>query len=288
MAQDILKKLIITALLMVFVLPAGHVTYAGNFGPPEPITNKGKASLGVGYFHLSEILNPSGVLDSRNKSFIRQHEIQRNQQYLQAGYGLIENWEAYLRVGGSDLKIDNAFPLAARNGSSDIFKNSFSPFGTFGVKGLLYDGSYFGIGPFFQASLFPSYQDKTRYRGIDPACEAHQPIICGPLFITDRSDELKVKNPWDVNLGIGLQTKVYGVTLYGGPFAYWTGYKARFNIKSTEGNSLFDKTHYREKNNFGGFVGLRAPLPWVEGVHAEVEGQFKNKASFGISLHYSF
>lgn len=283
MAQDILKKLIITALLIAFTLSAARMGHAGQFGPPEPVTNEGKLSIGVGYFHLSGKLHPE-----RGNSFIRQHDIERNQIYLQAGYGFVTNWETYLRVGGSDLKIDNAFPLAARNGSSDIFKDSFDPFGTFGLKGLVYNGFYFGIGPFFQASLFSSYNDKRKYQGFDPACEVQQPIICGPLFITDRSDELKVRRPWDVNLGIGFQTKLYGITLYGGPFAYWTGYKARFKIESTDGSSFFDATHYRETNNFGGFVGLRAPLPWVEGFHAEVEGQFKNKGSVGISLHYSF
>lgn len=283
MVQDIIKDLTITALLMVFILLPSNLTYAGQFGPPEPAAGEGKLSIAVGYVHLSGKLHPE-----RGKRFIQQHDIERNQVYLQAGYGFVTNWEAYLRVGGSDFKIDNAFPLAARNGSSDIFNDSFNPFGTFGLKGLLYDGSYFGIGPFLQASLFSNYKDKTKYRGFDPACEVLQLGNCGPLFITDRSDELKVKHPWDVNLGLDFQSKIYGITFYGGPFAYWTGYKARFKIESTGGASFFDATHYREKNNFGGFVGLRTPLPWVERVHAEVEGQFKNKGSVGISLHYLF
>jgi len=78
---------------------------------------------------------------------------------------------------------------------------------------------------------------------------------------------------------------MYGVTLYGGPVVYWTGHKEQFIFRP---GLLSDKTHYREKNNFGGFVGLRSPLPWVKGFHAEVEGQFKNKGSVGVSLHYSF
>jgi len=180
MAQDILKKVIIAASLMAFTLAPSWATYTGQFGPPEPLVSEKKVSLGVGYFHFSGKLNPE-----RGNSFIRQHDIERNQVYLQAGYEFVTNWEMYLRVGGSDLRIDNAFPLAARNGSSDIFKDSFDPFGTFGLKGLVYNGSYFGIGPFFQASLFSSYNDKRKYQGFDPACEVQQPIICGPLFITN-------------------------------------------------------------------------------------------------------
>lgn len=289
MEQDILKKLI-TATLLTALIFAPCITDAGQFGPPEPVASEGKVSLEVGYFHLSEILNPA-----RGNSFLQQHDIKQNQVYVQAAYGFIKEWEAYLRIGGSDLKLKDVFTFNAVSSFDlpDTSRNSFRPFGTFGLKGLLYDGGYFGIGPFFQASLFSSYKDKDK---------SFLPPDSGTLAgLLARSQELKVKNPWDVNLGIGLQTKVYGISLYGGPFAYWTGHKAyKFELASRTAEGCLggpvgcpdrvevDKTHYREKNNFGAFVGLRTPLPWVEGVHAEVEGQFKNKGSVGVSLHYSF
>lgn len=106
-------------------------------------------------------------------------------------------------------------------------------------------GPYFGIGPFFQASLSSGYRDKQSVFNSDG--------------VLARSEKLKVKHPWDVNLGIGLQTKAYGITLYGGPFAYWTGYKADkfvFRSRTAEGclgglvgcpdEIRTDKTHYRE------------------------------------------
>ncbi|HBA39861.1 MAG TPA: hypothetical protein DCZ05_09005 [Deltaproteobacteria bacterium] len=207
MAQDIPKRLIIATLWTVLTLAASMI-YAGQFGPPEPITNEGKVSIGVGYFHSS------GKLNAENSSdlFIAQHKIQQNQPYLQAGYGFIKNWEAYLRVGGADLEVENAFSFDSSLSRSNTSRKGLRPFGTLGVKGLLYDGFYFGLGPFFQGSIFSSYEDKkTRVR---------------PSGLCCNSDEVKIKNPWDVNFGIGVQTKLYGVTLYGGPFAYWTGYKA--------------------------------------------------------------
>lgn len=136
MAQEILKKLIITVLLMLFVFLPSHLTHAGQFGPPEPGVNEGKLSLGVGYSHFSGILNPH-----KRSSLVPQHDIEQNQLYLQAGYGFIKDWEAHLRVGASDLKLDTAFPVVAARGASDTFKDSFTPFGSFEVKGLLYEGS---------------------------------------------------------------------------------------------------------------------------------------------------
>ena len=285
MIKNIPKRLVIATLLLTALIFAPCITDAGQFGPPEPMAHEGKISLGVGYFHLSGKLNAANP----GELFSIQQEIEQEQVYLQAGYGLIKNWELYLRLGAPYLKLDNAFDVTGLQGvgccqrTSDDFKDGFTPFGSFGVKGLLYDGPYFGIGSFFQASLFPNYKDKFRFNA---GCEFFTPGCVG-FVVAPAVDELKVKRPWDVNLGIGLQTKVYGITLYGGPFAYWTGYKARFRIFGSQG-LRFDETHYREKDNFGGFVGVRTPLPWVEGVHAEVEGQFKNKGSIGISLHYSF
>lgn len=96
---------------MTFTLAPGRVTYAGQFGPPEPIASEGKLSLGVGYFHFSGILNPE-----RGGSFLRQHEIEQNEAYFQVAYGFIKNWELYLRLAGSDLKLDNAFDVTGSPG----------------------------------------------------------------------------------------------------------------------------------------------------------------------------
>jgi len=256
------------------------MVYGGQFGPPEPVANEGKVSLSFGYFHFSGILKPEN-----GNLLVRRHELEQNQIYLQASYGFLEGWEAYLRVGISDLKVNNALPLAGFFPLIHDFKDGFGPFGTFGVKGLLYEWSIFGIGSFFQASMFPSYKDETSYI-VDPAACPAPP--CPLIPVEERSDNLKVKRPWDVNLGLGLQSRIHGITLYGGPFVYWTGYRAEFQSKLFGSPRFTDQTHYREKNNFGGFVGLKVPLPWVEGLHAEAEGQFRNKSSGGISLNYLF
>lgn len=283
MGQSLLIRiLIITALSTLLTSKTGSMIYAGEFGPPEPMTREGKVGLAVGYFYSSTKLDPEN-----GNRLARQHEVKNNQIYLEAGYGFLKNWEAYLRLGSSDLKLEKAFPFAGQRGSSETFKDSFGPFGALGVKGLFYDGAYIGVGSFFQAGVSPCHKDKSgTYTGGPPACDLDPGAVCVAV-VGERSDELKVKSPWDVNLGIGLQTKVYGITLYGGPFAYWTGYKAEYKLKFSGNPNITDETHYREKNNFGGFVGLRAPLPWTKGVSVEVEGQFKNKGSVGISLNYS-
>ncbi|MBT9537784.1 MAG: hypothetical protein IVZ94_06590 [Nitrospirae bacterium] len=45
-------------------------------------------------------------------------------------------------------------------------------------------------------------------------------------------------------------------------------------------------TTLKEKNNIGGFAGVRVPLG--KGFSVEVEGQYKSRFSFGGALTYSF
>src|SRR3990167_3168172 len=123
MAQDIPKRLIIATLLTAFTL-APCMTYAGQFGPPEPIASEGKVSLGVGYFHFSGKLkaeNPGELFSARQK-------IQQNQ--------------VYLRVAGADFEVENAFSFDSSLSRSNTSRQGLRPFGTLGVKGLLYDGLY--------------------------------------------------------------------------------------------------------------------------------------------------
>lgn len=277
------RNLIIAALSTALTLKVGSVIYAGQFGPPEPATQEGKVGLGVGYFSSSTKLDPE-----HGNRLARQHEVRSNQIHLEAGYGFIKNWEAFVRVAASDLTIDDALPFASLRGLSDTFKDSFRPSGTLGLRGLLYKGAYFALGPFFQASLLPNYEDRSgTYIGGPPACDIDPTAICLAI-VGSRSDQLKVKHRWDVNLGMAFQTHAYGITFYGGPLVYWTGYKAEYTLNFDGDPPTTDQTLYREKDNFGGFAGLRMPLPWMKRVNLEIEAQFKSKASAGISLNYSF
>ena len=96
---------------------------------------------------------------------------------------------------------------------------------------------------------------------------------------------MKVKRPREINLGVGLQGKIGETIVYGGPVAYWARYKAEWNMT---GNVIatVPATTYKEKNNIGGFAGIRLPLS--KGLNLEVEGQLKSRFSMGGALTYSF
>ena len=261
-----MKKM--TLIVMTLILfTAGNIAYAGQFGPPEPVSKEGKVSLGIGYFYYSDKLEPKDSGWEKSK-------VTQNQAYLQLGYCFIKNWEAYLRVGGADIKTPDAFLTSADDpalaGFKATFKDGLKPFGTIGIRGVFNINPSFGIGPFFQASLCSNYKDKTS----------------GTLLGIPTTQEMKIKRPWDINLGAALQGKIGEVILYGGPLVYWARSKVDYEMTVTGVGTVTDSTTYKEKNNFGGFAGFRLPLG--KGLSVEVEGQLKNRFSAGGSLVYSF
>ena len=265
------KVMLVIVVLMLFAM--GSVVYAGQFGPPEPAAKEGKASLGVGYFYYSAKYKPKDTVN------FREFKGAQNQAYLQLGYGLAKNWEAYLRVGAADDKAAPGFETTDRSGIKSDFKDGYKPFGTIGVKGVFNISNSFGIGPFFQASLYSSYEDSTSGR-----------VSTG----SSETQTVKVKNPKEINLGIGLQGKIGETIIYGGPVAYWVKNKTEWAGKlgagtvytATGTNTYVVSTTYKEKNNIGGFAGIRIPLS--KSLNLEVEGQLKSRFSMGGALTYAF
>jgi hypothetical protein len=265
-----MKKLVLViAIAAIFI--TSSIVYGGQFGPPEPAAKEGKAALGIGYFYHS----------AKFKSDWGESKSTQNQAYLQLGYGLAKNWEAYIRVGGADAKIKEAFEF---DNSTPDFKDGLKPGGTIGVKGVFNVSDSFGIGPFLQASISSGYKDtKTGTLTIDD-------VDGDGLDDTINTESWKIKNPWEVNIGIAIQAKIGETIIYGGPVAYWAKSKveATFTGTGSTGAAISGSgsTTYKEKNNIGGFAGLRVPLS--KSLNLEVEGQMKSRFSFGGALTYSF
>lgn len=162
---------------------------AGQFGAPEPLASSGNISLGIGYFYNSDKLE----LGSEDYRF------SQNQIYLQFS-ATLEKIEFYIRGGGADFKLENAFP----NGD---FNDNYKLFGTMGVKGMLDINDYLGIGAFAQGSLFSTY----------------------------KSQGVEIKDLGEADVGLMLQGKFDKIRVYAGPFLYWTHAKAESTVSGSSG-----------------------------------------------------
>jgi len=266
-----MKKVMVVVVALVFVL-TGSIAYAGQFGPPEPAAKNGKVSLGLGYFYYSAKLKLNDLGEGKVTS---------NQAYLQLGYGLAKDWEAYVRVGGADMKAKEVFEF---DNSTPDATNGLKPAGTIGVKGIFNVNNSFGIGPFLQASISSSYKEtKTGTLTIGD-------VDGDGTDDTINTETFKIKNPWEVNLGIALQGKIGEAIIYGGPVAYWQKSKVEIELAGTGSTGALlsgkESLTAKEKNNIGGFAGVRVPLS--KNLNLEVEGQYKSEFSMGGALTYSF
>ena len=247
---------------IVFTLQ-GTAAAGGLFGPPQSISKEaGGLNTGIGYWvHEDKYKNDTEWVTRQNQIF------------SQLGYGT-QSWELYGRIGASDLKILDAF--RSTEGSTATSKNDFEDngiwLGTLGAKGFYPLNKTFGIGAFVQGSYY--FADFT-----DNVSGTHN----GAPFTT----ELKVKNLWDVNLGIGFQATVpFGIKLYIGPYAYYS--EAKTSLSQNIPGLKFEPGEgaIRNTTNIGGFAGFDFPL--AKGFHLNVEGQYSEKFSVGVAVTYSY
>jgi hypothetical protein len=256
-----LEGILISAFL--FFAVNGTAAAGGMFGPPQPISREaGGLHTGIGYgYHEDKYRNGMD------------HTIRQNQVYSEVGYGA-KNFGIYGRIGGSDLEIIDAFrsTQATTTTSKNDLKDDRKFFGTLGGQGFYPLNGTFGIGAFLQGSY--SFQDFT-----DDASGTH---IGAPF-----TQELKARNLWDVNFGVGFQaTFANDIKLYAGPYLYCsrTGMSPSVTIPGLPFST--GETTIRNKTNIGGFSGIDVPL--ARGFRLGVEGQYSERFSLGTAVTYSY
>jgi hypothetical protein len=189
-------------------------------------------------------------------------------------YGAKNMWEIYGRIGVSDLKISDCFSSAnALTTTNKLdFEENWKFFGTVGAKGFYPINRIFGIGAFVQGTYhFSNYTDS----------------VVASNSGTPYTADLKIKNLWDINFGMGFQlTAPLDIKLYAGPYVYYSEAKASLDtnipgLEYTAGN-----VSIRNKSIAGGFAGVDIPL--FKGFHLNVEGQYADRFSTGAAISYTY
>ena len=237
---------------------------SGLFGPPQTVSKEaGGLNTTIGYFYHEDTF--------KNDT---DHLIRQNSIYSQVGYGANNMWEIYGRIGVSDLKIFDCFnPTDALTTTTKLdFEENWKFFGTLGAKGFYPVNKIFGIGAFIQGTYhFSSYTDSVT--GTDN----------GKPYVAD----LKIKNLWDINAGIGFQlTAPRDIKLYAGPYVYYSEAKASLDSNIPGLEYAAGNVSIRNKSIAGGFAGVDIPL--FKGFHLNVEGQYADRFSAGVAISYTY
>jgi hypothetical protein len=261
----LIKNFLVIALagLLIFAICSTAVA-SGLFGPLQTVSKEaGGLNTAIGYwYHEDTYKNDTD------------HKIRQNEIYSQAAYGAKNIWEIYARIGVSDLKIFDVFKSMVSTTTTDKndFEENWKFFGTLGAKGFYPINKTFGIGAFIQGTYyFSNFTDDIA--GISNSAP----------FTTD----LKVKNLFDVNFGIGFQATVpYGIKLYAGPYIYYSEAKMSLSANIPGLEYATGNVSIQNKSIVGGFTGLDIPL--IKGFRLNIEGQFSDRFSAGAAVSYTY
>lgn len=261
-ATKTIRLFLTTALILLAAAAGAHA--GGPFGPPQPVV-KGAQGLhtGIGYwFHEDRYGDGADLL------------IRQNQIYSEVGYGSRKGWEVYGRIGVSDLKAIDAFRSSSASTTTERndFQEHWKFFGTIGAKGFYPFNGTFGLGAFVQGSYhFSDFTDSVSgNRG-------------GAPFRVD----MRVKNLWDVNAGIGLQaTLPRAIRIYAGPYVGYS--ECRVTPSATVPGLAFtsEERSLNNRTRFGGYSGIDIPL--ARGFSLGVEGQYSERMSAGAVITYTY
>jgi hypothetical protein len=263
--EFLMKNFLSIALTILLIFIANSTAAAaGLFGAPQTVSREaGGLNTAIGYqYHEDTYTNGADYI-------IRQNEI-----YSQAAYGASNLWEICARIGVSDLKVFDAFTSTDASTTTDKndFEENWKFFGTLGVKGFYPLNKTFGIGAFIEGTYYFSNftDDVAGSHGSKP-------------FTTD----LKVKNLFDVNFGVGFQAIIHhDIKLYAGSYIYYSEAKLSSaasipGLEYTTGN-----VSIKNRSIAGGFAGVDMPL--AKGFRLNMEGQYSDRFSVGAAVSYTY
>lgn len=252
----------LTALIIFAMSPTAMA--AGLFGSPQTVSKEaGGLNTAIGYWYHEDTYKNGA-----------DYKIRQNEIYSQVAYGTNNLWELYARIGASDLKIFDAF--SSTEVSTSTNKNDFADnrkfFGTLGAKGFYCINETFGIGALIQGTYyFSNFTDD----------------VAGISYSVPFTTDLKVKNLWDVNFGVGFQaTTPCGIKFYAGPYIYYSEAKVSLadNIPGLE--YAAGNVSIKNKSIAGGFAGIDIPL--AKGFRLNMEGQYSERFSAGAAVSYIY
>jgi opacity protein-like surface antigen len=221
------KKLLVV--LVVVGLCSTAALALDPMGPPTASLKQGQLNGSLEYSYSEMDLRGEDGTDLKN--------VRANRGYANLGYGIADNWEAFIRLGGADtdLKTDDGTKY---NGDIGFAYG-------FGTKATFWEQSpELKWGGLFQMSWADLISGKAKW-------------CCG-----EESVDLRLR---EIQIGVGpTWTAAKGLSIYGGPFVHFI--HGDWNGGATTGDS--DIT---EANSFGGWIGAQVDV--TENIPVYVEWQ---------------
>jgi hypothetical protein len=186
-----------------------------------------------------------------------------NKTYFNLGYGITENWEAFVRVGGADREIKRPAHEGEFGGvvSDTLFDSDTGLSVGFGTKVTLHETESLKVGVLAQAS-WASVDYSVTYSGV------------GPYWAVPTEGEIDF---WEMQFALGVTRKLSDkFSVYGGPFYYI--FDGDYDFKGTgvwgsDDDPMALKGSYdvEQDSEWGGFLGAQVDITENAAFRAECQ-----------------
>jgi hypothetical protein len=260
------SKLLVSIVLVVVILSTSTVLALDPMGSPTASKKKGQLSAGAEYSY-SEMdikLNEGKYTGGGILNSFKSKDFRMNRVYANIGYGITNNWEAFLRLGSANasLKNNNDFRLT---GDGDFAIG-------FGTKTTFFEKDKLKLGGLFQASW--AHSDAEKFVNYTPYAASHM-----------WSDEVHI-DITEIQIALGpCYQLLEGISLYGGPFIHIVDGNVDGKWHNlTTGAFIGDESYDIDgTGRFGGYVGTQ--VEFAENISFSIEYQHTAAANaLGMGL----
>jgi hypothetical protein len=268
------KLLLVVVMLTVVALTTSSALALAPMGPPTAGLNKGEWRVGVDYAYsemdlkatlsddITELADDYGIDITDNSGTIK--DVKVNTIAANIGYGLTDNWEAFVRLGGANAKWEE----------EDIIDYSGSGFlGGFGTKITWAKQGNLSWGTMAQVNWL-NFKD----------------TLTGTVDDEDYDVDIEIE-AYEFQIAFGPTWKVSdALSFYGGPFLHFFNGDVE---ASADGESL-SLGDLEQKSEFGGYVGAQldikpGPDQVSNGCFLFGEGQFTGDGwALGTGIGWKF
>lgn len=264
-----IRKIWLLGLALVIVGLCGSNAFALDFlGPPVAEIEKNVFSAGIEY-SLSSIdldlvdgdliVYQNGVfLGSGAAPSVTVKDVEVNTLYATFGYGIVENYEVFLRMGLASAEFGDSL----WEEGEDFDSNVDFAIGA-GFKATFYEAFDWKVGGIFQVNMTE----------LDGKLESSAWSVYQPNFVEIGSTEMQIA------IGVNYLRSSW-LSIYGGPFVHFIS--GDFDYKFTRVGENFDTGEYswefNEGPTYGGYIG--AQIKVIENGFANVEYQQTSDADF--------
>jgi hypothetical protein len=275
--EKIRKIQLLSLALIIVGLSGSHAFALDLMGPPSAETEKGMLRGGVEYsfskidLDLIEgkatVFRDKALLGSGPVDSITINNFKVNTLYATIGYGILENYELFMRMGTANAKFGDSLWEEGEDFDSN---NNFAIGG--GFKATFYKGFDWKVGGVFQINRAE----------LDGEVKSSSWVIPQPQLVDISSTEIQIA------LGV---TYLWSsrVSVYGGPFVHFIS--GDFDFKFTRITNTIDtgkfSWEFNEGPTYGGYIGAQIKL--LDNSYVNIEYQQNSDAEFyGAGLMFRF